>query len=289
MNKLSGVSIVIRALNEEKLLHKVLCAINLQKSTFDIEVIIVDSGSTDRTQEIAIENGCKLMHISPREFTFGRALNLGVSEAQNDVIVSLSSHCIPYGNEWLNDLVDPIFKGKAQIVFGRQKAHSKSRTSERNYFKQKYSLNDGYCMKPLMNNGNAAFIKILWNARKFNESIEAQEDLDFCRWHQVNSGALLWFTGSAIVEHYHNDTNKKLYKRLSTELYTEYKLGFISLIDMTNFLSRLPRLIHEDIVLAKSRGALIRALVGIITFRCIQAYSWVFAYLKVIFYRGQKN
>ena len=72
------VSVVIRTLNEEKHLDELLRSIRSQKSDlFDIEVVIVDSGSLDRTLEIANNYAARITYIKKREFTFGRSLNIG--------------------------------------------------------------------------------------------------------------------------------------------------------------------------------------------------------------------
>jgi glycosyltransferase involved in cell wall biosynthesis len=84
------VSIVIPVLNEEKGLQKVLDEIpkkELEKMGYKCEIIIVDGGSTDRTREIASENGTKVI-IEPRR-GYGRAYKTGFSNASGDIIVTL--------------------------------------------------------------------------------------------------------------------------------------------------------------------------------------------------------
>ena len=82
-------SVVIRAYNEEVHIGRLLKGISEQDYP-GVETILVDSGSTDRTVQIAEEYGVKIVHISPEEFTFGRSLNRGIQAAQGefDVIVS---------------------------------------------------------------------------------------------------------------------------------------------------------------------------------------------------------
>ena len=64
-------SIVIRAFNEGRHIRRLLEGIR-QQTVQDVEVILVDSGSTDDTVSIAESYGAKLVRIAPQEFTFGR-------------------------------------------------------------------------------------------------------------------------------------------------------------------------------------------------------------------------
>lgn len=115
------VSVVIRARNEEKWLGKVLE--KLQSQTYqDFEIIIVDSGSTDRTLEIAGRFPANIIRIQPEEFSYPRALNMGVEVAQGKYIVILSAHSIPFSRQWLERGIrhfkDPLVMG----VYGPQLA-----------------------------------------------------------------------------------------------------------------------------------------------------------------------
>ena len=83
MNKC--VSIVIRTKNEEELIEVVLKSIKTQTYT-DYEIILVDSGSTDLTVEIAKKYGCKILNIKPEEFTFGYAINYGFENSKGDYL-----------------------------------------------------------------------------------------------------------------------------------------------------------------------------------------------------------
>jgi len=75
------ISVVVRTYNEEKWIGLCLDKIFSQKVDDDIEVIVVDSQSTDRTVEIAKEYDTKIITIPKKEFTYGRSLNLGISHA----------------------------------------------------------------------------------------------------------------------------------------------------------------------------------------------------------------
>ena len=73
-NKKELVSVVIRTLNEEKHLPELLESIRKQSSDyFDFEIVIVDSGSTDNTLEIAKSYSARITFIKKENFFF-RAL-----------------------------------------------------------------------------------------------------------------------------------------------------------------------------------------------------------------------
>jgi glycosyltransferase involved in cell wall biosynthesis len=76
------VSIVIRVRNEAVAIKRTLALIEQQDVRAD-EIVVVDSGSSDGTPDIATKfSRVKLVRIRPREFTFGRALNLGIENAR---------------------------------------------------------------------------------------------------------------------------------------------------------------------------------------------------------------
>ena len=88
-------SIVIRAYNEEKHIGKLLDGL-MQQSLKNIQIILVDSGSTDNTVAIASKYPVEIIHIQPQEFTFGRSLNAGIAQANADFVVFASAHVTPF-------------------------------------------------------------------------------------------------------------------------------------------------------------------------------------------------
>jgi len=100
-------SIIIRAYNEEQHLGKLLEGIS-QQTISDPEVIVVDSGSSDNTPQIGRRFGAKVLQITPQDFTFGRSLNLGISQAQHEYIVIASAHVYPVYPDWIEKLLYPF-------------------------------------------------------------------------------------------------------------------------------------------------------------------------------------
>ena len=85
------LSIVIRCYNEEEHIGRLLSGI-MQQTVKDVEVVIVDSGSTDATLSIASRYPVRVVHIAPQEFSFGRSLNRGCAAATGDILVFASAH-----------------------------------------------------------------------------------------------------------------------------------------------------------------------------------------------------
>ena len=104
---MSLASIVIRTYNEERYLEPLLEAIAKQEG-LETEVIVVDSGSTDRTCAIASRHACHIVTIAKSEFSFGRSLNRGCAAAKGDYLVFISGHCVPVDEWWLQNLVVPL-------------------------------------------------------------------------------------------------------------------------------------------------------------------------------------
>jgi glycosyltransferase involved in cell wall biosynthesis len=76
-------------LNEEKGIGKTLDSINkdvFKKNNWELEVIIVDGNSKDKTQEIAKKKGAKI--ILEKRRGYGRAYKLGMQKATGDIIVT---------------------------------------------------------------------------------------------------------------------------------------------------------------------------------------------------------
>jgi len=273
----SGVSIVIRSLNEQDYIGSCLSAIKAQRFDSPVEIILVDSGSDDRTVSIAHTYGCRVIEIERAAFSFGGALNLGISHARYPVIVSLSAHCIPASEKWLDLLVGPILEGLADISFGAHVAGDNARTSEKNYFSSKYSLPRGICRRPIMNNGNSAFLKKIWVTKGFDDTLPAQEDMEFCKWHMRNSGTKLVYENRAVVIHYHNDRNWSLYRRLYKELSVEFYLGEQSFVDLCGFVVTLPATLMKDFIFARKAGVLVSAFKGVIAFRLMHFSAYLHA------------
>jgi len=118
------VALVIPTLNEEEAIGGVIAAV--PRAVVD-DIIVVDSGSTDRTVENARAAGARIVNL--RERGYGRACRAGAAAAQNcDIIVFLDgdgSDC----PELIPLLVEPIADGRYDFVIGSRSRGERERGS----------------------------------------------------------------------------------------------------------------------------------------------------------------
>ena len=112
--------IQIPAWNEEEQLPETLAKLPAEVDGFDeLEVLVIDDGSTDRTSEAARENGADVFRM-PVHRGLAVAFSTGLRcclESGADVIVNTDADN-QYDPRSIPDLVGPILEGSAQMVIG---------------------------------------------------------------------------------------------------------------------------------------------------------------------------
>jgi rhamnosyltransferase len=209
-------SVVIRAFNEEKHLGRLLDG--LEKQTLrNPQVILVDSGSTDSTVEIAQHYGVEIVSIRPEEFSFGRSLNLGMEKTKNNQVVVCSAHVYPVYPDWLEKLIEPLSNPKVALTYGKQRGTDQSHFSEQQLFKHWYpDQNDLRQSHPFCNNANAAIQRVLWENHPYHENIPALEDLAWAKWAH-DQGYGIAYVSEAEVIHVHHETWRGVFNRYRRE------------------------------------------------------------------------
>lgn len=218
-------SIVIRTFNEEKHLGNLLNAITLQNFK-DYEVIVVDSGSTDRTLEIAESFKVKIIKIESRDFTFGYALNVGCEASLGEYLVFVSAHIIPIDNEWLTNLLLPFGNEKVAMVYGRQMGTQASKFSEQMDFKRLFGTSPVNSNVPLSyaNNANSAIRKDIWEKRHFDEYLFGLEDIDWAR-DLARQGYSIHYEPTATIYHIHEEKWSQVFNRYRREAIAAVRIG----------------------------------------------------------------
>jgi len=211
-------SIIIRTLNEARYLGVLLESIRMQNTGgINCEVVLVDSGSTDATLAIAESHGCRILHITCEEFSFGRSLNVGCAAAQGDILVITSGHCVPVDENWLARLCRPLLEGEAEYVYGRQHSGPESHYSESRIFAKYFSEKSMVPQREFFcNNANSALLKSVWQSYQFDEDLTGLEDMDFAQRMQRGGGRVAYIA-EAGVYHHHSETWLQVRRRFERE------------------------------------------------------------------------
>ncbi len=115
------VSIVLPTRNGAATLPAVLDAISRQRVDVPVEVIAVDSSSTDGTAELLRGRVDRLISIAVREFDHGLTRNLGIEQAHGELVVLLVQDAVPASDCWLAALIAPLLADERLAgTFARQ-------------------------------------------------------------------------------------------------------------------------------------------------------------------------
>jgi glycosyltransferase involved in cell wall biosynthesis len=108
------VTVALPIRNGERYLDEVLGAVRRQRVDRELELLIVDSGSTDRTLDIARMHGARIHEIPPESFSHGGTRNLIMELARGDHVAFLTDDATPAHDDWLQAMLDSF--GAAEDV-----------------------------------------------------------------------------------------------------------------------------------------------------------------------------
>lgn len=121
MESMVKLSVVIITYNEEKSIEKCLASV----AGVADDILVVDSGSTDKTEEICKAFGAQFIHNA--FITHAQQKNFAISKAQQDWILLLDA----------DEQIEPSLKNKIKVVISHPLLFDAYRINRQNFFMDK--------------------------------------------------------------------------------------------------------------------------------------------------------
>jgi glycosyltransferase involved in cell wall biosynthesis len=265
-------SIVVRCFNEEPHISKLLSGIS-QQILKDVEIVLVDSGSTDKTLKIASRYPVRIIHINPEDFSFGRALNRGCEAATADFIVMASAHVYPVYKDWLDKLLSFFQDGKVGLVYGKQRGNELSRYSEHQIFAHWFpDKSNSHQSHPFCNNANAAIRKSLWEQLPYDENLTGLEDIDWAK-RAIEMRYKIAYSAEAEIIHIHDETYSSILNRYRREALALKQIIPEEKFSLRDFARLFLINTWNDLLHAWQERLLAREFLSIVAFRFMQFWG----------------
>jgi rhamnosyltransferase len=224
-----SVSVVIPVLNAEPYFPELLDALLAQEPVPPLEIILVDSMSTDRTRDIA--STYEQVTIIPIEnFSHGRARNVGARAARGEIIALMTQDALPRDNTWLARLVEPFADEKVCGVCSRQVPRPDASPMEQYFLHTHFPPGEPVRRakqegKPLtledvfFSNVAAAVRRELLLQLPFDETLIMSEDQQMSR-DMLEAGYAVVYQPESVVIHSHNYTLPVVFRRYFDSVYS---------------------------------------------------------------------
>ena len=210
------VSIIMRCKNSDWVIAEALSALFSQTFT-DFELVVVDSGSTDRTLEFVSHYPCRLIEIEPGDYYPGKVLNDAIATCDSEIIVFLNSDSVMLAPQSLGNLVRAFDDASVSAAFGRQLPRPEAESWVRRDYAVSFPENandipDWITMSlPL-----AAMRKTAFEQHAFYTQAWASEDTEWGNWAR-EAGHTVQYVPEALTMQSHNYTLKEIYGRRFVE------------------------------------------------------------------------
>jgi rhamnosyltransferase len=219
---MSRISVVVPIRNGGSLFRHLATTLQHARDQHDLDVIVIDSGSTDGTTEVAEQSQFRLHRIGAGEFGHGRTRNLGVRLALGDVVCFLTHDVLPCTPDWPLRFADALQDPRVAGVYGRQVPRDAS-TMEMFFVALNYPAAplrfdprpDGHHPRPgrvLFSNAFSALRRDVALRVPFPDGIGYSEDLVWAH-HALAAGYSLAYEPAAEALHAHHYTLRALFRR----------------------------------------------------------------------------
>jgi succinoglycan biosynthesis protein ExoA len=224
----ASITVVMPVRNEERhiarTVEQLLCQ---RRDGIDVEILIVDGRSTDRTREIV--NGIAKRHAEVRLFDNSRGLssaarNIGIRHSRGEFVVIVDGHCEIPSQQYLRDVVD-AFKSTGADCVGRpqpldvtgasslQCAIAAARASWLGHHPDSFIYSDEPRQAPAASVAAAYRRQVFEVVGLFDERFDACEDYELN--HRIDRAGLRCVLDPRSTVKYHpRDTLRALFRQL---------------------------------------------------------------------------
>ena len=210
------IGVVIRTLNESELIGRCLETLRQQRGGFDQDILVVDSGSTDSTIEIARMHGARIAKVAPAEFDYSKALNIGIAQVRGELVVSLSAHAVAIDDQWLEMMTAPFENPRVAGVSSRQLPWPTAPWQEVKRIGQAFGTTRRVYSQEntdeiLFSNAASVIRRSTWGEHPF--MLPAVEDLEWAR-RVVAAGWTIVYEPGCSVYHSHKENARAQARRM---------------------------------------------------------------------------
>ena len=270
-------SIVIRCYNEAAHIGKLLYGI-LQQTEKNIEIVVVDSGSTDGSLRIAKQYPVKTIEINPGDFSFGRSLNIGCSAATGEFILIASAHVYPIYADWVEKILSNFENPSIALTYGKQIGGRPTHFSEHQIFAKWFpDKSDPQQDHPFCNNANCAIRRAIWEQHRYDEELMGLEDIDWAL-RAMRKGYQIAYNAEAVVAHIHSEKPTQTFNRYRREAIALKKIYPNETFTFIDFLRLYIYNIVQDYQFALQTKLLRRNTLDILRFRLMQLWGTYYGF-----------
>lgn len=216
------VSVLILTKNEARNISQCLDAVFSQEWPGQPEVVLIDSGSSDETVEIAGRYPLQLYRLAAQSFHHARTRNLAAELAQGEYLVYLAADALPCSPGWLGALLRNFEDNSVGAVYGRHVARQDASIERRGVLETMYSetrlVKSAACKAELgyryyhFSTVNCAIRKTVWNQTPFPKELNVCEDVAIAA-RILNAGWNIVYEPEAAVYHTHDFSSLRLFRR----------------------------------------------------------------------------
>lgn len=206
------LSVIMRTKNSDWVVEQALTALRSQTTKTNIELVVVDSGSTDRTLEIVRRHQSILIEIPAASYIPGAVLNQAIQRATGDILVFQNSDTVPLHSLSLARLLEPLSEPNVVATFARQVPRPEAAAwVRRDYMTSFPAAGDAPQWMPL-SLPFAAMHRWAWEQHHFHTAAWGSEDVEWGNWARQQK-YIVRYVPQCVVMHSHNYTPREAFGR----------------------------------------------------------------------------